>query len=1568
MSDFGEGPSHTIDTEKNAGNVRLQSPREDIKIKSEQFLRQPSVESSFAFHDRQISCPKSKQNGFKPSLPPSAEELAVQHLQDAKRLQQTLQKHGSRLDLPAGNDDDTVEIHLSDFAIYRTDDRLHAFELSGLQHLNIRIGFSTLLFEGILSIGDLRHYVKDVPFRLRSIGNYGEDIPHVGNAVWIQSDLNAKSEIFYLLGTPSPEYARFYDEFLWLADLAKHFVDYCQASQGTVSINNFRSDFYSWLHSKYGELPDFRDWYRKYNKNDFRSAVSVNIEFLYIESMGIDQELQSHQIWKEILIKSFIPKQLLEEENTIVTQYVYDCFKDMRFGQCLKVPDVARLEPLTRKIELVKTTNDAQHPAAEVPVPISTPQDILRDTVIFQRNSTQSAAARKKMLKSIRFGDVLAVTKDGQGSVWKDEGNRWKAADDCWYVLVLAVHTSRSGEQDFDAIWLYRASDTACAKMKYPYPNELFMSDNCTCLQSRITTDEVLKIVRVRWHGQPSAADDSYFIRQTYLENERFVTLTDRHKKCVHLRTSKKDASETFPPKYAVGTTVLVAPQRKSKHALEPYEIVEYATDNSRNMAVLRRLRRRHDIDGCGAKNELVYTEQIEKVPVEKLQRTCLVRFFGGSEVVDGTIPPPYSRNGTGNAFYITSRLIKVNGVQSLQSFGNNAPKSLLQGFNPSAAPPRDVLHGLDLFCGAGNFGRGLEEGGAVQNKWAVDMDKCAIHSYYANLDDPKSTKLFCGSVNDMLSQAMNNNPKKSDLIPGKGDVGFISAGSPCQGFSNLNRQKMNATGLRNQSLVASVAAYIDYYRPKYGLLENVMTMAQKGLGRDEDVLSQFLCCLVGLGYQVQLFVLDAWSCGSSQSRSRLFVSFAAPGLEPLEHPALSHSHPPNKGFRALGKLANGKAFGHRIHAPTAFQWTPAVEVASDLPDIGNGLTYQCTGVPEHIMSVPTKKTERERISAMPTSPRGLNMAKAWNDGNGVMTPEQWTVFEPIHNSKGKKFDIFRPHSTAYGRVHPNSTFPTICCKISANESRQGSVLHWDQNRTLTIMECRRAQGMPDDMVLVGSPSMRMKLVGNSVDRAVALSLGLTLREAWIKNQSRAYSTPVPTECDVVLASRAPVNGARMSQFGTASHERVQSGSDLSNPNETAVPNRSRQLSSTSDVPQALSETVTKPTPNNNTQDVHGGPADPCHPLGTKRRVRRSTGKVVLSEQIPESSEDEGNLSDGTFRRFLAALPLRAEMLRERSRQAEEIAAGSSIVQGGSTSLKRSHGVFQGPQVSSPGKSYRVPRASSSSIPPANESSDRITVGIVATSTAQAINESPDASALIKKLKQVAAARFRKAEPGYVPDNEESDEDIPYHQVTAGREDAGSDLEVISNSPSLFVRSEFDANAVQIPNFVQNHTLVQAGAYGSEQPGPVVISLISDDEDDEPRLPNRPAHTPLHSGNDNGNRPRPTCRSAKLSAHFRAQKQLQSNAATHSSGQDREVSNIQPVSEEDTAYDVVMKLEDGTEVKRNGGVSAGIGEGEGDEDGAYKPVDNTLFMAYLKTNRYLELDRGRIRARNVKAS
>ncbi len=690
--------------------------------------------------------------------------------------------------------------------------------------------------------------------------------------------------------------------------------------------------------------------------------------------------------------------------------------------------------------------------------------------------------------QTIRVGDVVGIESDSE-TVWQSKA-------DLWYAYVQGIDTSASGRQSLSVIWLYAASDTTCSTMHYPIANELFFSDNCNCGDGRFDPADVVCKPSVEFFGEPGRSRADFIVRQTYrTDAAAFVTLKKSDLICHHLSDEDESEAEDPKKKYKPGTTVLYS-RRLPDHEkiLEPAEVVEFFSEGRAESVRLRRLARRKRDCGGGSKvrpNELVYTDDIFSVPARKIDRKCHVRFYTKDDKRHGRIPPPYSRDGTADAYYIICRLVGEGIDKKLEPMQLPFSGTLVQGFDPLASPQKPLLRGMDLYCGGGNFGRGLEEGGAVHNKWAVDYNCDAIHTYRANLDCPDETALYYGSVNDLLAQAIKG--RYSKYVPPPGEVDFISAGSPCQGFSNVNQQRTNEKSLRNSSLVASVAAFVDFYRPKYALLENVVAMAAKSKkGQDRNVFSQLLCALVGMGYQVQQFNLDAWSFGSPQSRSRLFVSIAAPGLELPPHPPLSHSHPPQTRDRGLGVAANKLSFGLRHFETTPFEYVTAAEGAAGLPWVGDARTQTCITHPDHRTSRHESYLKRAQIQQIPIAPRGQSFMTAATRGR--LGQPQLNEFRWEN-----KFKV-ATNSRSWRRVDPNALMPTITTSAQPSCGFTGTILHWDQHRLLTIMEARRAQSFPDQDVLVGHPAVQWKIVGNSVARTVALALGMSLREAWLAN------------------------------------------------------------------------------------------------------------------------------------------------------------------------------------------------------------------------------------------------------------------------------------------------------------------------------------------------------------------------------------------------------------------------------------------------------------------------------------
>lgn len=280
----------------------------------------------------------------------------------------------------------------------------------------------------------------------------------------------------------------------------------------------------------------------------------------------------------------------------------------------------------------------------------------------------------------------------------------------------------------------------------------------------------------------------------------------------------------------------------------------------------------------------------------------------------------------------------------------------------------------------------------------------------------------------------------------------------------------------------------VDLYRPRYGILENVVGIVLKREMKREDVFCQLICALVGMGYQAQMLFLDAWSYGSCQSHSRIFLVFAAPGETLPDIPPPSHSHTPDTKNFGLGILANGQKMAARVfHDAYPFPFRSAAAATADLPDVYDGKTDYCIQFPDHVPSATVTPPIRAQIKAIPHYPPGMNFSQTFY--SGVMAPGDREIFPPKPSLRTKEGAV------GWGRCRPGKLIPTVTATQSVTDCKSSSQLHWREERPLTIMEARRAQGVPDDEVLVGGPRDRWKAVGNSVAREVSLALGIAFRE-----------------------------------------------------------------------------------------------------------------------------------------------------------------------------------------------------------------------------------------------------------------------------------------------------------------------------------------------------------------------------------------------------------------------------------------------------------------------------------------
>lgn len=135
------------------------------------------------------------------------------------------------------------------------------------------------------------------------------------------------------------------------------------------------------------------------------------------------------------------------------------------------------------------------------------------------------------------------------------------------------------------------------------------------------------------------------------------------------------------------------------------------------------------------------------------------------------------------------------------------------------------MLNVIDLFCGCGGMSKGLSDAG-LHIIAGIDIWDVAINSYNKNFHTHKGysydlTKLPPENFNEIH----NKDNKTIDIIVG---------GPPCQSFSIAGKRDKNDP--RN-SLFIEYIKYLDYFKPKLFIMENVIGILSKKTNTNEKVI-----------------------------------------------------------------------------------------------------------------------------------------------------------------------------------------------------------------------------------------------------------------------------------------------------------------------------------------------------------------------------------------------------------------------------------------------------------------------------------------------------------------------------------------------------------------------------------------------------------------------------------------------------------------------------------------------------------------------------------------------------------
>ena len=343
----------------------------------------------------------------------------------------------------------------------------------------------------------------------------------------------------------------------------------------------------------------------------------------------------------------------------------------------------------------------------------------------------------------------------------------------------------------------------------------------------------------------------------------------------------------------------------------------------------------------------------------------------------------------------------------------------------------------FDLFSGAGGGALGFLRAG-FRVVASVDSYRWAVRTYRRNIG---------GEPLVVDAEGLDWGRVARDV----GDVDVLLATPPCQGFTrlNVNLAPRGYDDPRNR-LTLVVLEAVKALRPRVVVYENTRWAAGSPYFR---VLVEGL---ERLGYRVRYSILDAADYGVPQRRKRL-VMVARLGGEPDGFPP-----EPTHGAPGSREVREG------LRRP----WRTVREAIADLPPLAPGEAHP--DIPNHV----AKKLPPHWLEIIRHVPK--------DGGSRHQVPPELLLPSHRRIGRGGFNDVF-------GRLRwdaPSVTITTGCWNPS-----KGRFVHPEQDRGLSLRECARLQGFPDDFVFEGPPGSVARQIGEALPPPLAEAVARTVRE-----------------------------------------------------------------------------------------------------------------------------------------------------------------------------------------------------------------------------------------------------------------------------------------------------------------------------------------------------------------------------------------------------------------------------------------------------------------------------------------
>lgn len=386
------------------------------------------------------------------------------------------------------------------------------------------------------------------------------------------------------------------------------------------------------------------------------------------------------------------------------------------------------------------------------------------------------------------------------------------------------------------------------------------------------------------------------------------------------------------------------------------------------------------------------------------------------------------------------------------------------------------MLKVMDLFCGTGGFSKGFVNTGSFEVVHGVDVLPVAVETF--ELNHPNAFAVS-GDIRSVRRSAVAESAK---IKPGQVDV--IIGGPPCQGFSSIRPFRSSLEDDPRNSLFEEFASYVNFFRPKALVLENVVGLATHNSGR---TIEQILETFASLGYECEWRILNASNYGVPQKRERLILLGVEKGGK-LVFPEISH-------------LSESKTIGYKDRSKMHSQ---VIDLSADTA--GPALEAAVT-VREAIDDLPLIGSGQSAIAYLKGPRTSFQIARRANVGKQlslhVATRHSDKMMEIIRHS-GDNISCIPEHlvtsgfSSCYSRLRGDE--PAVTITVNFVHPSSNKCIHPDLDRALTPREGARLQSFDDDFLFAGNRAQVVKQIGNAVPpllgRAIAQSVLSMLTES----------------------------------------------------------------------------------------------------------------------------------------------------------------------------------------------------------------------------------------------------------------------------------------------------------------------------------------------------------------------------------------------------------------------------------------------------------------------------------------